>query len=484
MRVVSNDDSFFRKKVGETMAATRLIAVHINKGKTAAQSLADRLDYSHNPMKTNNGEFVTGYECDPKTALEEFLLTKREYDQKTGRQQKGDVLAYQIRQSFKPGEISPEEANRLGYDLAMRFTKGKHAFTVSTHTDKTHIHNHIYFNSTTLDGARKFKNFWFSGIALQRVRDLICLENGLSVIEKNAYRDRTKRTEYSKKETFRDSICAAIDMALAEKPKDFEELLKFLEQAGYECKRGKNIAAVRGKDQKRFIRFRSLGEGYSADEIKAIISGNIVHKSKTKKKSAQDHQKLNLILDIQEKMIQKGPGYQRWASVYNLKKMAKTMLFLRDHNVESIEELREKANASVERLSTLSDGIKSSEARITEILVLKKQIINYSKTRDIYVEYRKAGYSKKFFEEYREAITIHKIAKQAFDELGLKKIPRVKELNEEYYKLLSEKKQKTSEYYAARNSMQELLKAQKNVEIFLDAEKKQNEKENQKEQDR
>lgn len=465
------------------MAATRLIAVHINKGKTAAQSLADRLDYSHNPIKTNDGEFVTGYECDPKTAWEEFLLTKREYEQKTGRQQKGDVLAYQIRQSFKPGEISSEEANKLGYELAMRFTKGKHAFTVATHTDKAHIHNHIYFNSTTLDGTRKFKNFWFSGIALQRVSDFICLENGLSVIEKKAYHDKTKRKEYPKKETFRDGICAAIDMALAEKPKDFEELLRLLEQVGYECKRGKNVA-VRGKGQKRFIRFRSLGGGYTQEELTDIISGNTMHKTKSKKKSVQDNQRLNLILDIQEKMTQKGPGYQRWATVYNLKQMAKTLLFLRDHKVESIEELREKANASVEHLSTLSDNIKSAEARIAEIVVLKKHIINYSKTRDVYVEYRKAGYSKKFFEEHREAITIHKAAKQAFDELGLKKIPRVKDLNEEYYKLMAEKKRMSSEYYETRTAMQELLKAQKNVEMFLEAEQKLEEKENQKEQDR
>ena len=465
------------------MAATRLIAVHINKGKTAAQSLADRLDYSHNPMKTNDGEYVIGYECDPRTAWEEFLLTKREYEQKTGRQQKGDVLAYQIRQSFRPGEITPEEANLLGYELAMRFTKGKHAFTVSTHIDKAHIHNHIYFNSTTLDGTRKFKNFWFSGIALQRVSDLICLENGLSVIEKKAYRDKTKKTEYPKKETFRDGICVSIDMALAEKPKDFEELLWLLEQAGYECKRGKNVA-VRGKGQKRFIRFRSLGEGYTQEGIMVAISGNSQHKSKSKKKSVQDSQKLNLILDIQEKMTKRGPGYQRWTTVYNLKQMAKTLLFLRDHNVESLEALREKVNTSVECFSSLSDEIKATEAQIAEILVLKKHIINYSKTRDVYVEYRKAGYSKKFFEEHREAITIHKAAKQAFDELGLKKIPRIKDLNAEYYNLMSEKKKKNSEYYEAKSTMQELLKAQKNVEMFLAAEQKQEEKEKQKEQNR
>lgn len=334
-----------------------------------------------------------------------------------------------------------------------------------------------------MDGTRKFKNFLFSGLAIQRLSDLICLENGLSVIEKKSYRAGKGCTEYPKKETFRDGICTAIDMTLGEKPKDFEELLKLLEQAGYECKRGKNVA-VRGKGQKRFIRFRSLGEGYSEEEIKAVIHGNTPHKSKFSKKPVQDNQKLNLILDIQEKMTKKGPGYQRWATVYNLKQMAKTLLFLRDHNVESIEELREKANASVDRLSTLSDNIKSAETRIAELVVLKKHIINYSKTREVYVEYRKAGYSKKFFEAHREEIIIHKAAKQAFDELGLKKIPRVKELNEEYYKMMAEKKKLSSEYYGASAAMQELLKAQKNVEMFLDAEQKQEEKVKQKEQDR
>lgn len=472
--------ALFIWKEGKSMAATRLIAVHINKGKTAAQSLADRLDYSHNPMKTNEGEFITGYECDPRTAWEEFLLTKREYEQKIGRQQKGDVLAYQIRQSFKPGEITAEDANRLGYELAMRFTKGKHAFTVSTHTDKAHIHNHIYFNSTALDGTRKFKNFWFSGIALQRVSDLICLENGLSVIEKKIRKSKTKR-EYPKKENFRDKICATIDTILAENPKDFEEFIKQMELAGYDCKRGKYVA-VKGKGQERFIRFRSLGEGYSQEEIMAVISGSSSYQPKTKKKPVPESTKLNLILDIQEKLVQKGPGYQRWATVYNLKQMAKTLLFLRDHNVESFDELKEKTDKSIEHVAKLSDDIKSAEKRIAEIHVLKQHIINYSKTRDVYIEYRKSGYSKKYFEEHREEITIHKAAKQAFDELKLKKIPRVRELNEEYYELMAEKKKMSAEYYKTRNSMQEYLKAQKNVEMFLNIEQKQDEK--QKEQER
>ena len=123
------------------MAATRLIALHVNKGKTVAQCLADRTDYSQNAAKTNDGEFISSYECDPKTADEEFLLSKRQYQHITGRQQKNNIIAYQIRQSFKPGEITPEEANQVGYETAMRWTKGKHAFIVATHIDKSHIHN-------------------------------------------------------------------------------------------------------------------------------------------------------------------------------------------------------------------------------------------------------------------------------------------------------------------------------------------------------
>ena len=130
-----------------TLAATRLIALHKNKGKSVAACLKSRTDYAQNPDKTNKGELVSSYECSPLTADEEFMLSKRQYELMTGRRQKNDVIAYQIRQSFKPGEITAEEANKVGYELAMRFTKGKYAFIVATHTDREHIHNHIIYLS-------------------------------------------------------------------------------------------------------------------------------------------------------------------------------------------------------------------------------------------------------------------------------------------------------------------------------------------------
>ena len=132
------------------MATTRIISMHVSHGKTIADCLTDRIDYSKNPDKTQGGELISAYECDPKTADAEFLYSKRQYQTVTGREQRHDVIAYQVRQSFKPGEITPEEANRVGYEFAERFLKGRHAFFVATHTDKKHIHNHIIWNSTTL----------------------------------------------------------------------------------------------------------------------------------------------------------------------------------------------------------------------------------------------------------------------------------------------------------------------------------------------
>ena len=125
------------------MAATRLIAMHQTKGRSIAKCLKNRTDYAKNEKKTDGGELVSSYECDPKLVEDQFLLSKREYAQITGRHRDGDVIAYQIRQSFKPGEVTPKEANRIGYETAMRWTKGEHAFIVATHIDKAHIHNHI-----------------------------------------------------------------------------------------------------------------------------------------------------------------------------------------------------------------------------------------------------------------------------------------------------------------------------------------------------
>ena len=451
------------------MAATRLIALHKNKGKSVAACLKDRTDYAQNPDKTAQGELVSSYACSPLTVDEEFLLSKRQYEQSTGRSQKRDVIAYQIRQSFKPGEITPEEANQVGYELAMRFTKGKHAFLVATHIDRQHIHNHVLFNSTSLDGTRKFRDFFLSGLAVQRLSDQICLEHQLSVIKIKPYRDRQKRIPYPPKESNRERLCGVIDTILAENPTDFEAFLSTLERQGYEIKRGK-YTSVKGPRQKRFIRFKTLGEGYSEEKIQAVLAGKAKHQPYQKQPPKE--QPFHLLVDIQEKMSEgKGEGYKKWAAKHNLKEMSKTLLFLQEQKILSADELNERTEAAVSRYHALGDSIKAAEKRMAEIAALREHIIHFAKTCDVYAEYRKSGYSKKFLETHREAIELHRAAKAAFDDAGLKKLPKVKELNAEYAELLAKKKAIYPAYRKAREEMQPLLRAQKNVELFFKEEK-------------
>lgn len=184
-----------------------------------------------------------------------------------------------------------------------------------------------------------------------------------------------------------------------------------------------------------------------------------------------------MLIDIQDKIINKGKGYERWATNFNLKSMSKTLLFLRENNVESMEELSSRTNEQQEKFNTLSTDIKEKEVRMVELLALKKHIFNYHDTREIYIQYRKSGYSKALIEKRREQITLHKAAENAFDESELDKLPTTKELNKEYYELMTEKKQMYSEYHILKNEMQELMKAQKNVEKFLTDEMKNEERE-------
>ena len=456
------------------MAATKLIAMHQNKGKSVAKCLKDRTDYAKNKDKTNGGELVSSYECNPQTVDSEFALSKNEYFQNTGRIIQGDIIAYQIRQSFKPGEITPEEANRIGYETAMRWTKGNHAFIVATHTDREHIHNHIIYNSTDLSCTRKFRDFFFCGIALQRVSDLVCLENGLSVITPRKPSDRDKRTEYPKRIKYRDLIKEDINTCMSKYPKDMENLFQLLEEMGYEIKRGKR-PGLKGREQKSFIRFKTLGDGYREEDLEKVFDGKAKFGQDSEAKGRIDsanepentEPKLDMLLDIQKIIAKgKGPGYERWAKVHNVKKMAETLLFLEQHDMRDYDKLAEKASEASAKFGEFSDKLKKIEARLDDIKSLKKHMINYSDTKDVYVAYRKSAYSKKYFEEHRDAITLHKAAKEYFDKID-GPIPKMIDLNAEFNELLKEKKQTYAEYKLARQDLKDYQTAKYNVDQFL-----------------
>jgi hypothetical protein len=136
-------------------------------------------------------------------------------------------LYYHKRQAFVPGELGHDAALRVGYDTAMRWTKGQHAFFVVSHVDRPHPHVHIYYNSTALDCTHKFRDFLGSARAFRRLSDRICLENKLSVILDPKQHSKGQFKHYGqwlgpdKPPTFQERLKAAVDAALSQSPEDF-----------------------------------------------------------------------------------------------------------------------------------------------------------------------------------------------------------------------------------------------------------------------
>ena len=197
-----------------------------------------------------------------------------------------------------------------------------------------------------------------------------------------------------------------------------------------------------------------------------------------RKEAKPEKRKFNLVVDIQKKMAQgKNDGYVRWAKKYNVKQFAESILFLQQHDIHDKETLDALVAGNSAKYHELMKAIKDAEEKMAANKGIKTHIINYAKTRETYIAYRKSGYSKKIFEAHRDEITLHKATKEAFSKLPDGKIPKVKELNEEFARLLSEKKAAYSEYKKIKIEMRDYQIAKQNVESFYAAQQTWNQEE-------
>ena len=421
------------------MATTRIMPMHINKGKTISQCMKARIDYVKNPDKTEAGTLVSSYACTPESADHEFVLARNEYRSLTGKSNSKEVIAYQLRQSFKPGEVTPEEANRIGYELAARLLGGDHAFIVATHTDRKHIHNHIVFCATTLDCTHKFRNRWNSSKLVAEISDELCREHHLSVLEN----PQNKTVSYDKWQgdqadlSLRDSLRITIDAALRLKPDGFDALMQLLEEAGCWIKRGAHIS-IKPPEGKRYIRLDSLGEEYTEESLRQALKGQRTHIPKIPRSDYTTSQVKRLI-DVEAKLLEgKGKGYMVWAERNNIDAKAQSIIYLKENNIGSIDELEDQIRMLRTARNDLYASIRQKQDRMKVINQLRQAIRDYRRTKDVYTQYRESGWSQKFYNEHREDIEAHKKAQATYSAYE-GKMPTLKELTAEYDSLRDQK---------------------------------------------
>ncbi|MEJ8747247.1 relaxase/mobilization nuclease domain-containing protein [Oscillospiraceae bacterium HCN-4035] len=433
--------------------------------------MKDRFDYGLNPEKLGA---VSSYLCDPETAHAEFMLVKGQYQAETGRTAEQGALCYQIRQAFPQGEVTPKEANRIGYETAMRWTKGKYQFFVCTHTDKGHIHNHIYYNSTAYDRSRKFRNFIGSSFALRRLSDRVCLEHALSVVERPKLHSKGRFLHYGQWQgevrppSQKEQIRCAIDTALSKRPADFADFLRRMEAVGFQVVHGRGgVISFRapGHDRAARLRASTLGAGYGREDIQAVIDGKAPTRTAPVRR-APTPRRVNLLIDIQERMRQgKGPAYERWAKVYNLKQMAAALQYLKEHQLFEYDDLAAKTDAATERFHTLAGDIQQTEAELSRVSDLMAAVVQYAKTRPAFDGYKAAKYSRKYLAEHEAELADYRAVKATMAELlGGEKLPKMDVLKEKRRQLAARKKALYLEYRKAQQDMRELVAVKGSVD--------------------
>ena len=203
-------------------------------------------------------EEKSGLNCDIDYAKSSFKQTRALYGKENG------IQAHTVIQSFKPGEVTPEQCNQLGLELAEKIAPN-HQVAIYTHTDKEHVHNHIVINSIDLETGRKYQSNKQQRDLVKQANDDICREHGLSVPERDTAKLRYTQAEKSLIEKYqyswKDDLREKIEHA-KEHTSDFKSFSEHLEKSGIEFKvRGKNVS-YKPENVNKWVRGKTLGQDY------------------------------------------------------------------------------------------------------------------------------------------------------------------------------------------------------------------------------
>lgn len=435
------------------------------------------IDYITDDEKTDQGLLISTHACAHQTADIEFEQTR---DKAGGR---GTNLAYHLIQSFKPGEISVEEAHRIGQELAQDVLHGQYEFVLSTHIDKGHIHNHIIFNATSYISRKKYHDSKKSYKYIRKVSDRICKENGLDVIEKESgnrgksyYEDMQNKKGNSWKAKLKQAIDETVKSA-----QDWEEFLLQMQMKGYEIKEGEYIA-FRAVNQQRFTRAKSIGNYYTESKLKDRIKNkNIYEESieneygtekKAKKKYYQDD-KINLIVDLQNnsKALENG-GYKHRMEINNVNQMARTLSYLIDNKYESTEALHDEIKKEQMKYQDAKKQIMNLDNNMSVLSEKIKYAQNYWKYKKVSEQLRTKNIPASFIEEHRKELVLFEAARNYLNKnsINIREL-NVKEMISEYQKLKSTRNEFDLQYKTAAARLKELETVKHNIDKILHKEK-------------
>lgn len=346
------------------------------------------IEYVMRGDKTDECKFVDGLNCtaDEESCFEEMRTTyetfkgerfyKRSLDYiDEEKRKKENVRLHHYIQSFSPGEVTPEEAHRIGLEWAEKVFGKNHQVLVSTHVDRGHIHTHFVVSAFSLDGKRWLGN----KKSLDRCRsisDKIAKEHGLSIIENP--KDKKSSITYTEwlarqnKSSWKTKLCDDIDnLIMQENVNSINDLAEELKQKGYIINLGKYMSVKASAKCRRAIRTRSLGDGYSVEELAYRIQYKHIDMNLQTHDVGKNLQSDYAIYLREIQILKFRNPKQSPVRYYDLLKTSELLTYLYDNNIKSASELESHVNAADEKYKNL----KNQKSELLKKLEFEKKLI-------------------------------------------------------------------------------------------------------------
>ena len=356
------------------MAYTKIHAIKATVDKA--------IDYICNPDKTDEQIYVSSYACAPETAAIDFKYTLDHCRENSPNK------AYHLIQAFAPGEVSYEEAHRIGKELAGKVLEGKYSYVLTTHIDKGHIHNHIIFCATDNIEHNKYHDCKQSYYHIRKLSDELCKEHNLSIIIPGGERGKKYKEWQSDQNgsTWKTQLRRDINFCI-KSASTYEDFLLLMRAKGYEIKgesfeeSAAKYISFRPLDKERFVRgsTKSLGKEYTKERIRERIEMKRERKSVIPKK---DYSSSRLI-DTSDEKFQGSPGLQQWATIENLKIATQSY-----NEVGSLSDLKHQITVITETGKSAKQSVVKLEHRMKDLAEIIKYAEQYKTNRSYHIAYK------------------------------------------------------------------------------------------------
>ncbi|MBR4344188.1 MAG: relaxase/mobilization nuclease domain-containing protein [Lachnospiraceae bacterium] len=471
------------------MAVTKIHAIQHTVGQA--------VKYICNPHKTDDKVLISSFACAPETADLEFRFTLSKA------RDGGANKAFHLIQSFAPGEVSGEEAHRISKELADKILDGKYSYVLSTHIDKQHIHSHIIFCAANNIDYKKYHDCKKTYYHIREVSDRLCAEHGKSVIKdfKEAGKTYTEWMHTRKGDSWKSQIKKDIDECI-KAALTYDDFLRRMRNKGYEIN-GANFGGGSAKyisfrplGKDRFIRGRanSLGANYTKEKIWERIEGRAglnaermikathIYNAKSirdilktsggnphtfdtangiisddsgkgNNNSPTDYNIPTTLIDKSGEQFANNIGLSKWADKENLKRIATIYAELGNLELQPLDAIEYRLSSLQEQITTEKNKVKHLEAEILSFKEILSYARQYDETKKYNTNYCKSKDPDRYFRRRSSELNLFWIASEQLKNMGIDtNTLRLKDIEEHYHKLLSDKDSITASYKSKREN--------------------------------